>query len=156
MNDFGKSWEIENHEFFLSVSTGVSVYPKDCDDLITLFRNADIAMFKAKREGKGRYVFYSDDIMLANAENNKLANKLKHALDNSELILNYQPQYNLETGKITGLEVLVRWLHDNKFIPPAKFIPIAEETGQIYEIEYWIIESSPQQKRYLKLWEIMI
>ncbi|QHQ61654.1 EAL domain-containing protein [Anaerocolumna sedimenticola] len=146
-NDFGKSWEIENHEFFLTVSTGVSIYPKDCSDLITLFRNADIAMFKAKREGKGRYVFYSEDIMQLYAENNKLANKLKYALDNSELILNYQPQYNLETGKITGLEVLVRWIHDNKFIPPSKFIPIAEETGQIYEIEYWIIESSLRQKK---------
>ncbi|MGB8450701.1 MAG: EAL domain-containing protein [Anaerocolumna sp.] len=143
----GKSWEIKNREFFLSASIGIAIYPKDCNNLISLFRNAVIAMYKAKREGKGRYVFYSEEIMQDNSENNLLANLLKYALKNNELLLYYQPQYSLDSGKITGLEVLVRWIHDNKFIPPSKFIPIAEETGQIYEIEYWIIESAVQQKK---------
>lgn len=143
----GKSWEILNHEFFLTASIGISIYPKDCKDLTTLFKNADIAMYKAKKEGKDRYVFFDENILQDNTENAILANKLKHALDNNELFLFYQPQYNLDSGKITGVEVLVRWRHEDKLIPPSRFIPIAEDTGQIYEIEYWIIETAIQQKK---------
>ncbi len=145
--ELGSSWETANHEFFLTLSIGISIYPKDCSDLTALFKNADIAMYKAKKEGKGQYVFYSKEIMRDNTENVRLSNMLKHALAGNELILYYQPQYNLASGRLTGLEVLVRWLHDNKFIPPSKFIPIAEDTGQIYEIEFWIIESALQQKK---------
>lgn len=145
--EFKKSWEISGFEFFLTASMGISIFPTDCKDVTTLIKNADVAMYKAKKDGKSRFVFYTDDIMKDNTENIMLANQLKHALVNKELILYYQPQYSLESGKITGLEVLVRWIHEGRFIPPSKFIPIAEDTGQIYELEYWIIESAIQQKK---------
>ncbi len=144
----GTSWEMNHHAFFISFSVGIALYPGDGTDHNALFRNADIAMHRAKKEGKGRCIFYSEGILKDNIDNLKLASRLQYAIKNNELILFYQPQYNLASGKITGVEALVRWLQpDNSFIPPARFIPLAEETGQIFEIERWIISTALQQKK---------
>jgi diguanylate cyclase (GGDEF)-like protein/PAS domain S-box-containing protein len=148
IQELGKSWEYNHYVFFVSYSIGVVNFPESGNDRNTLLRNADIAMYKAKKEGKGRCSFYSDAILKDNSENIKLSNQLQYAIKNNELFLYYQPQFNIATGKITGLEALVRWIHpENGFIPPNKFIPIAEETGQIHEIEKWIIETALNQKK---------
>lgn len=148
IQNMGKSWEVNHHEFFITSSIGISLFPVDGCDSSELFRKADVAMAQAKKEGKGRFIFYYDDIMEVNVENIKLANQLQYAIKNKELVLYYQPQFNLASGEITGLEALVRWIHPEiGFIPPAVFIPIAEDTGQIYEIERWIIETALKQKQ---------
>lgn len=143
----GKSWEYDNHEFFVSFSFGLAFYPQDGEDYNKIFRNADIAMNKAKAEGKGRYIFYSEEFLINNIDSIKLANLLQYAIYNNELMLYFQPQYNLYTEEITGFEALARWLQPEKgFIPPTKFITLAEETGQIYDIEKLIISSALNQK----------
>ena len=147
IKDLGRSWEYNQYEFFISSSMGISIFPKDGMDYSTLFKNADVAMYQAKKEGKSRCIFYSEEILIDNIDNIKLANQLQYAIKNRELTLYYQPQFSLSTGKLTGVEALVRWFHPEMgFIPPDRFIPIAEETGQIYEIEKWIINTALHQK----------
>ena len=147
IKDLGKSWEVNQYEFFISSSMGIAIFPKDGKDYSTLFKNADVAMYQAKKEGKSRCIFYSEELLKDNIDNLKLANQLQYAIKNRELTLYYQPQFSLSSGKITGVEALVRWIHPEMgFIPPDKFIPIAEETGQIYEIEKWIINTALHQK----------
>ncbi|SEV85997.1 sensor domain-containing protein [[Clostridium] fimetarium] len=143
----GPSWEVNHNEFFISASKGIAMFPKDGADSNAIFRNANIAMNKAKKQGKGRAVFYMEQILKENNENIKLSNQLQYAIKNNELVLYYQPQYELTSGKISGFEALVRWNHPQKgLIPPMKFIPMAEETGQIYELERWIIETALKRK----------
>ena len=143
----GTSWEVNHNEFFVSASKGVAMFPKDGTDSNAIFRNANIAMTKAKKQGKGRTVFYTEQILKKNNENIKLSNQLQFAISNNELVLYYQPQYELTSGEISGFEALVRWIHPEKgLIPPMKFIPMAEETGQIYDLERWIIETALKRK----------
>lgn len=144
----GRSWEMNGHEFFVSASTGIATFPKDGPNFKSLFKQCNIALYKAKKDGKDKAVFYSEKILVENIENTKLAKELQHAVENKELVLYYQPQFDIQTGKIKGLEALVRWIHpENGFIPPSKFIPLAEETGQIFEIERWIFETALIQKK---------
>ncbi len=143
-----KTWRINNYEFFISFSLGISIYPKDGQTQTTLFRSADIAMYKAKEIAKGKYLFYSEVFLKNNIQNIEMANELQYAIDNNELNLYYQPQYNLSLGKIIGMEALLRWIHPEKgFISPVKFIPLAEETGQIYKLEKWVIRTALLQKK---------
>ena len=143
----GMSWEVNHHEFFVSASKGIAMFPKDGADSCTIFRNASIAMYEAKKQGKGRTVFYKEQISNENSENIKLSIQLQSAIKNNELVLYYQPQYELLSGEISGFEALVRWIHPQKgLIMPMKFIPMAEETGQIYDLEKWIIESALRRK----------
>jgi len=143
----GTSWEVNNHEFFVSSSKGIAMFPKDGTDCNTIFRNANIAMNRAKKHGKGRIVFYTEQLLEENNENIKLINQLHCAIKNNELVLYYQPQYELTSGEISGFEALVRWIHPEKgLVPPMKFIPLAEETGQIYDLERWIIETALKRK----------
>lgn len=148
IRNIGNSWEYKQSEFFISLRVGISSYPSDGLSSNTIFRNASIAMYKAKNDRKGRILFYSDEILNENLEKIFLSNQLQYALKYQQLTLYYQPQFNISTGFITGMEALVRWIHPEKgFIPPDKFIPLAEETGQIYEIEKWIIETALKQKK---------
>lgn len=147
----GKKWTIGDYEFFISASMGISVFPKDGSSKIEIFRSADLAMSRAKKEGKGRGIFYTGEILESNSEKIKISNQIQHAIEKNEFILYYQPQIYLNTGEIKGFEALIRW--DNPFlgfISPALFIPIAEETGQIFAIEKWIIKSALNQKKILE------
>ena len=139
----------KNHQYyFFSVSTGIVEYPGNGETNSDLFKHADIAMQKAKREGKGRWVFYMDEILKNNTDNVKMAQQLQFAIRNDGLTLHYQPKFNLMTGKITGIEALIRWFHKEKgAISPGKFIPLAEETGQIYQIEKWVMTKVLSQKK---------
>ncbi|MGB4659834.1 MAG: bifunctional diguanylate cyclase/phosphodiesterase [Mobilitalea sp.] len=147
-----KSWTIENHQFYISMSVGVVTYPFDGISADTLLKNADIAMYSAKSEGKNRIVFYKEDIQENNSRRIKMINNLQYGIDEEQFTLNYQPQYELSTGKMIGAEVLVRWIHPVEgFISPAEFIPLAEDSGQIYRLERWIIRKALEQK---KRWEL--
>lgn len=145
--DISRTWVINNHEFFGSISIGISIYPYDGDDITSILKNADMAMYTAKKEGKDRILLYKEYIKENNSWYVEMVNKIKSGIDNEEFILFYQPQFELNTGEILGAEVLVRWLHPTEgIISPAEFIPLAEETSQIYSIEQWIVKNALQQK----------
>ena len=147
----GKKWTIGDYEFFTSASMGISVFPKDGSSKIEILRSADLAMSRAKKEGKGRGIFYTGEILESNSEKIKISNQIQHAIEKKEFILYYQPQIYLNTGEIKGFEVLIRWNNPfSGFISPALFIPIAEETGQIFAIEKWIINNALKQKKILE------
>ncbi|QGU96375.1 EAL domain-containing protein [Clostridium bovifaecis] len=146
-----KTWSVNKYQFFVSMSIGVVIYPDNGDNITTLFKNADIAMYAAKREGKDKVLFYKKELSENNLWHIQMAHKIQSGIENEEFKLYYQPQFKLNTGEIIGVEALVRWIHPKEgFIPPMEFIPLAEETGQIYSIERWIIKNALQQK---KQWE---
>ena len=151
MQRISQTWTIENRQFYISMSVGVVSYPFDGTDSTTLLKNADIAMYSAKREGKNLIQFYQKEINDNNTRHIRMINNLQYGIDGEQFVLYYQPQFCLKTGKVLGVEALVRWIHPEEgFIPPAEFIPLAEESGQIYKLERWIIRQALQQK---KEWE---
>lgn len=149
--NIGNSWNAGVIEFFISVSIGVSTFPNHGKDYEDLLKNSDIAMYAAKKDGKNKILFYEEDIHEETLWHIKMANMLQKGLDNSEFELFYQPQIELCSGEIIGIEALVRWHHHKKeYISPAEFIPVAEITGQIYELERRILRNVLIQK---KKWE---
>lgn len=147
-----KTWSIENYQFFISMSIGVVSYPSDGMDSTMLLKNADIAMYEAKREGKNRVLFYEEKISNDNISHMKMINSLQYGIDEEQFVLYYQPQFSLKTGDIIGLEALVRWVHPTEgFISPGEFIPLAEDSGQIYKLERWIIANALNQKKTLEM-----
>lgn len=138
-----ESVEIDDNILNTSASIGVAIYPDDGRDITTLIKNADTAMYHAKNLGKNNFQYYNRQLSLNVKEQLEIEQALKDAVFNEELYLNYQPQYDLVTKDIISFEALVRW--ENKelgFIPPNKFIPIAEDTGLIIEIGKYIFETA--------------
>jgi diguanylate cyclase (GGDEF)-like protein len=134
---------IHSHEFFVSASIGISIYPADGQSLEDLQKNADIAMYKAKRAGGGVYRYYTHNMDADAHEHVKLESELRKAIQNNQLMLYFQPQLNLKTGNIHRVEALIRWEHPEfGFISPGKFIPLAEETGLIMPIGEWIVQEA--------------
>jgi diguanylate cyclase (GGDEF)-like protein/PAS domain S-box-containing protein len=139
---------IEGHELTVTASVGISIYPHDGTNLDLLSKNADIAMYRAKREGRNSFRFYTPEMQIHSARNLKLANGLRHALDRHELQLHYQPQFSLQDGHIVGVESLLRWQHPEMgLVSPAEFIPIAESTGQIIPIGEWVLRTAIRQSK---------
>ncbi|MFQ5674644.1 MAG: EAL domain-containing protein [bacterium] len=146
-----KPYRIDEHELFVTASIGISTYPTDGADIETLIRKADIAMYRAKSHGKNHYQIYNLSMDAQFFEHLTLENSLRKAVENDELVAYYQPQVDLSSGGIVGLEALVRWQHP-KFglVPPDKFIQLAEETGVILDIDEWMLKKACQQ---IKMWE---
>jgi diguanylate cyclase (GGDEF)-like protein len=131
-----------------SCSVGISLYPIDGQDTQTLMRNADMAMYHAKEKGRRNYQFFSEDMNTRAVQRMKLENALRRALDRNEFVLHYQPMVNLTSGRIAGVEALIRWQHPHMgLIWPAKFISLAEETGMIMPIGQWVLENACKQMR---------
>lgn len=138
----------DSHEIFVSVSVGIALFPRDGEDENTLMKNADSALYRAKEEGRSCYQFYTPEMNAHASKRLELENGLRRALEQSEFILHYQPQVDLETGKITGVEALVRWQHpENGMVPPSQFIPIMEETGMIVPLGKWILRTACTQAK---------
>ena len=145
---------VQGHEVFMTASMGVAYYPKDAPNVIDLIRNADGALYHAKKSGGNVFSFYAPRMNEASVERLMTKSKLKRAFERDELLVHYQPKYNLETGEVFGAEALVRWeLPERGLILPADFIPIAEETNLIIEIGEWVLDKVCEDFR---LWQLSV
>jgi diguanylate cyclase (GGDEF)-like protein len=146
MQTLQRPYYIEGIEYFVTTSAGIALYPQDGDDVDTLIRKADIAMYRAKELGKNSYQLCSDDMRDQMMERVRLTNHLYRALERRQLELYYQPQVNMREGRIRSVEALLRWhLPEVGLISPSSFIRLAEQAGLINEIGAWVLETACRQ-----------
>ncbi|MBZ0154800.1 MAG: EAL domain-containing protein [Alphaproteobacteria bacterium] len=142
---------IDTYEIFLSASVGASLYPDDGENAETLVQNADTALYHAKEKGASSYQFYSPAMNMRAFKRIVLENSLRQTLESGGFIVYYQPQVNISTRQVTGIEALIRWNHPELgMLTPLHFIPLAEETGLIIPIGEWVLRAACEQNR---LWQ---
>jgi diguanylate cyclase (GGDEF)-like protein/PAS domain S-box-containing protein len=139
---------IDGHDLHVTTSIGISVYPDDGLDAETLIKNADTAMYQAKENGRQGYKFFKSAMNVKAVERQSVEESLRRALERREFTLHYQPKINLKTGAITGAEALLRWTHPTRgLVPPAQFIPVAEDCGLILPIGAWVLREACTQAK---------
>lgn len=145
---FSQSVVLNGHEMFVTPSIGIALYPSDGEDIETLIKNADTAMYRVKEQGKNNFQFYTPDMNEMVSKKMQLEIGLRNALKRGEFKVHYQPQVDIISGKLIGIEALIRWQHPEwGNIPPADFIPLAEETGLIIPIGEWILYEACLQNK---------
>ena len=144
----GTPYAIEGRELSITASIGISVFPEDGKDVNELIKNADAALYHAKKMGRNNFQFFSKDIGARAFAILSMEHSLRRALDRGEFLLHFQPQMELVSGRTVGAEALIRWMHpDMGMVSPAEFIPIAEERGLIVAIGDWVINEACRQNR---------
>jgi diguanylate cyclase (GGDEF)-like protein/PAS domain S-box-containing protein len=140
--------QVENTSLITTFSIGVSLYPDDAADSQSMVKNADAAMYHAKESGRNNFQFFTANMNAEASERLALEGDLRRALQQNELLLHYQPQLDNNSGKIIGMEALIRWQHPSKgLVPPAMFIPIAEECGLIVALGDWVLKTATTQNK---------
>ncbi len=148
LSAMNRPFTIEGHQLHVTISIGISLYPNDGEDAETLLKNADIALYHAKEQGRNNYQFYNPALNTRTLERVKLENRLRQALEMKELVVLYQPQVDMYSGQVTGAEALVYWLHPELgLLSPGHFIPMAEEIGFITAIDDWVLTTACTQNK---------
>lgn len=151
LESISKPFLIDNNEFFVTASVGISIFPDNGPDAQALLKNADLALHYAKGLGFSSYQFCLPNMAVLAQQKIALENELHAALDHHEFILYYQPKVNIRSGAIVGVEALIRWPHDHiEIMPPSQFLPLAEEANLIIPINEWVLEASLMQ---MKSWK---
>lgn len=139
---------LEGREFFVTASIGIALSPQDGNELSQLMKNADTAMYHAKERGKNNFQFYQADMNASALERLELESDLRHALEQNEFVLYYQPQFSGDGKRLTGAEALLRWRHPRRgLVPPGDFIPVLEELGLVVDVGDWVITEACRQLR---------
>jgi diguanylate cyclase (GGDEF)-like protein len=137
---------IDGHTLYITCSIGISIFPQDDTEPENLVKYADAAMYRAKEEGRNNYQFYSKEMTTLAYQRLMMESSLRQAIENDEFKLYYQPQYNGATGELVGLEALIRWQHPEMgLLHPERFIPLAEESDLIVEIDRWVMRTAMVQ-----------
>lgn len=140
---------LEGREFFVTASIGIALSPQDGNELSQLMKNADTAMYHAKERGKNNFQFYQTEMNASALERLELESDLRHALEQNEFILYYQPQFSGDGKRLTGAEALLRWRHPTRgLVPPGDFIPVIEELGLVVDVGDWVLREASRQLKH--------